>query len=149
MFRSATEAGLNDLHVRLLESADLYGHLAEKEAESPLADLLGALANRRRQEAGTIETFIRRQGALPDVPDTDWETLEGLVAGAHQAFGDNRSTIDWILEREKALAEAANSLLNEPVPGDLKRFLERFELEIRNSAKRLEQARGADAGTDQ
>lgn len=149
MLRSTIEAGLNDLHVRLLESADLYGRLATRHPDRSRAELFGELAARRRKGAETTESFIRRLGSLPDVPDTDWETLEELLTGAQQALGDDRAATARMLEHENGLAEAALRLLEEPVSGEVKRFLEEFQLEIRNARKRLERAQGDEAGPGQ
>lgn len=149
MLRSTIEAGLNELHVRLLESADLYERLAGKSDAPFRTDLFRDLAVRRRKRAETAESFIRRKGALPDVPDTDWETLEEFLTGAQQAFGEGPAAIERALEHEQALAEAATDLLEKPVSGEMKRFLEEFQLEVFNARKRLEQARTGGTGPAQ
>lgn len=149
MLRSTIEAGLNDLHVRLLESADLYGRLAGRHPDPSRAELFGELAARRRKRAERTESFIRRQGSLPDVPDTDWETLEELFTGAQQALGDDRAATDRVLEHENALAEAALRLLDEPVSGEVRQFLEELQLELRNARKRLDQAERDGTGPSQ
>lgn len=142
MLRSATEADLNDLHVHLLEAADLYKLLVERHGDAAVQHLFEELAARRRQAAEMTECFIRGLGALPDVPDTDWETLEGLLARARQALTPNHEPlIMQALNHEAQLAMSVEHLLNQPVTEETRRFLEAVQQDTLRAREHLEQAR--------
>jgi hypothetical protein len=148
MLRSATEAALNDLHVRLVETADQYSLLSEKPQTTDAGVLFEELAGARRRAAEKTEFYIRRLGGMPDVPDKDWETLEQLFAEAKQALTpDSGALIGRALEHETQLSRSVDDLLGQPVDADTRGFLEELRGAILDARERLQRA-GAQHGSE-
>jgi len=140
IFRNATQTGLNELLVTLLESADLYRLLAEKAGEPELRDLFSELALRRYEAANRVEEFVRRAGGLPDVPDRDRETLEQLLAEAQGAVAPKRRVqLHHALQHEMRLVRAVADTRTLSLEDAVQQFLGELERETRVNLGQLEQ----------
>lgn len=131
LMRSDRQVALNDLHLAMQESADLYEYTAGFLQEPAAAELCKALAGDRARLAKLLEQAIRAEGELPSEPDPDKEAAEQLQQRLETLFAEDQvsGVISHRLEAERAL----------------KTFVQRDEFEVleEKSSSLLEDCRQA------
>ena len=115
---TAIEACLHAAHVHD-DGAELIG-----DGEPGLRDL----AAQRRHDAETLSAHLRRLGDLPMEPDPEYEIAADVVSHikAALAANDRGEAIERSNQAEAALAEAVRAALEQDLPPDCRRDVERI-----------------------
>lgn len=107
LIRSDRQVALNDLHLAMRESADLYEYTADFLQEPEARALCKALAAERLRLAEQLEQEIRAEDELPREPDPDKEAAEQIQQRLETLFAENQvfGVISHRLEAERVLRE--------------------------------------------
>ena len=90
MLKSDKEVALQDVIVALESAAEQYERDSESVDDSELSALLRKLAKKRSQLAADLEMRVRRQGALPQTPDPDRETVATVMRHVKAALSSQQ-----------------------------------------------------------
>jgi hypothetical protein len=118
---------------------------AGRSDDASLAELLAALARRRRALAALVAEQVRRMGSLPKEEDADATALAALWSRLRvAAAGDARAaTLAERAEDERALAAAARRAAQAEVPPSAARLAAGIAVEAEHAAAQLAAAASA------
>ncbi|WP_078083796.1 hypothetical protein [Microbulbifer mangrovi] len=111
LMRSDRQVALNDLHLAMQESADLYEYTAGFLQDPAASEICKSLARERSKLALQLARELRSEGELPSEPDRDKETAEQLQQRLETLFAEDRvrGVIAHRLQAEKTLQALVQS----------------------------------------
>jgi hypothetical protein len=126
MLRDERQIALNGAIEACLHAAHVHEDTADRIGEDTAG--LRQLAGRRRRDAETLATHLRRLGDLPMEPDPEYEAATNFLSHIKAAFAADEQ--DALLERsreaESALAEALRHALNQELAPACRSAIERI-----------------------
>ncbi|WP_226704403.1 hypothetical protein [Microbulbifer elongatus] len=139
LMRSDRQVALNDLHLAMRESADLYESTAGFLQEPGASALCKALAAERLRLAEQLEREIRAEGELPREPDPDKEAAEQLQQRLETLFAESQvaGVISHRLEAERALWAFVQSDELNILEGESARLLADCRQSVRDAQDKL------------
>lgn len=150
ILRAEWEVALNEALVGCREVADHHEDAAQRLGEGGASALLLELAASRRSLADALERELRREGALPEAPDADAESVRRVLKWARAALSED--TAEVVLEdrrrAEAALGERLAAAVRPDLAAGSRAVVERAQREVARAIPRLaEAARGAHSRT--
>src|SRR5690606_28122865 len=135
----------NRLGEALGATATALADAAARSDDAALADLLGALARRRRALAEDVAVHVRRLGGLPKSEDADATALAALWSRARTLLaGDARAAaLAERAEAERVYAACAREAAAADVPPSAARLAAGIAVECEHAAADLEAALAA------
>jgi hypothetical protein len=143
LLRNEQQLALNQIETLCIATADHYEAAADSIEDAALSRLFGELARQRREFAVELADHIRVLDDLPQQPDPDRETVDGLINSIKAFFSDDQrdTIIDERKKLELELAEAIHAGLQQALSEETKMFLRRLLSHVDAAIHQLEQSR--------
>lgn len=129
MLRDDRQVAINQVIEALLNAADVHQEgAALLETDSDLAQLLRALAERRRRLALELGDHARRLGDLPSEPDADLQAAKSVLVWVQAALAEDRrdEVLQYCRQAEEDLAGKVRAALEQELPADTRAALQQL-----------------------